>query len=216
MKQLTVAGLVVVAMMFAAAPWVINAAPWRSTMGLVYKIFFFHMPSAWLFLIAAIVSGVYSALFLQGKSVGRLEGVGGRRARVSLWCTGARDRAAVGAQGVGRLVGVGCSADEQPAGLDDFRRVSPVAPRRAWVRQARRGHGAVRYGHCAVHLRVGQLLAHAAPADLVVPTLPMSMGGPLWFCFSAFFLLFLILMARVRLERQRALAETLYLSRDES
>ena len=50
--------------MFAAAPWVIDAAPYESTMGLVYKIYFFHMPSAWMFLLAAIVSGVASARFL--------------------------------------------------------------------------------------------------------------------------------------------------------
>ena len=50
--------------MFAAAPWIIDAAPYESTMGLVYKIYFFHMPSAWMFLLAAIVSGVASARFL--------------------------------------------------------------------------------------------------------------------------------------------------------
>ena len=54
-------------LMFAAAPWIINAAPYESTMGLVQKIFYFHMPSAWLFLIAAIVAGVASAIFLFGK-----------------------------------------------------------------------------------------------------------------------------------------------------
>ena len=58
------AALVVAAAMFAAAPWIINNAPYEATMGLVYKIFFFHMPSAWIFLLAAIVSGVYSAIYL--------------------------------------------------------------------------------------------------------------------------------------------------------
>ena len=32
--------------MFAVAPWIINAAPYESTMGLVQKIFYFHLPSA--------------------------------------------------------------------------------------------------------------------------------------------------------------------------
>jgi heme exporter protein C len=64
MTTLIRAGLFVVAVMFAAAPWIINNAPYEATMGLVYKIFFFHMPSAWIFLIAAIISGFYSAIFL--------------------------------------------------------------------------------------------------------------------------------------------------------
>ncbi len=33
-------------------------------MGLVQKIFYYHMPSAWMFLIAAIVCGVASIRFL--------------------------------------------------------------------------------------------------------------------------------------------------------
>ena len=55
-------------LMFAVAPWVINAAPHEATMGLVYKIYFFHMPSAWMFMLAAIVSGVASARFLFTKN----------------------------------------------------------------------------------------------------------------------------------------------------
>jgi heme exporter protein C len=55
------------------------------------------------------------------------------------------------------------------------------------------------------------------PQTSVVPSLPVSMGGPLWFCFTAFLLFFLLLMQlRVRLERQRALVEAHFLSEDES
>ena len=50
--------LAVAAGMFAVAPWMIDAAPYEATMGLVYKIYFFHMPSAWMFLTAAVVAGV--------------------------------------------------------------------------------------------------------------------------------------------------------------
>ena len=42
------------------------------------------------------------------------------------------------------------------------------------------------------------------PQTSVVPTLPVQMGGPLWFCVFAFLLLFLVLLSmRARLERQR-------------
>ena len=39
------------AAMFAAAPFVIADAPYEATMGLVQKIFYYHMPSAWMFLL---------------------------------------------------------------------------------------------------------------------------------------------------------------------
>ena len=50
--------------MFAASPFVIANAPYESTMGLVQKIFYYHMPSAWMFLTASIVCGVASVRFL--------------------------------------------------------------------------------------------------------------------------------------------------------
>ena len=54
------------------------------------------------------------------------------------------------------------------------------------------------------------------PQTSVVPTLPVSMGGPLWFCFTAMFFLFLFTMnLRVRLERQRARLDAIYLSEDD-
>src|SRR5437762_1045201 len=55
---------VVCALMFAVSPLVIANAPYESTMGLVQKIFYYHMPSAWMFLIAAIVCGVASVRYL--------------------------------------------------------------------------------------------------------------------------------------------------------
>ena len=54
-------------------------------MGLVYKIYFFHMPSAWMFLLAAIVAGVASARFLFVKRRGRR--LGRWRPRSSRCCS---------------------------------------------------------------------------------------------------------------------------------
>ena len=51
------------------------------------------------------------------------------------------------------------------------------------------------------------------PATSVVPTLPVSMGLPLWFCLIAFLLLFtLLLKLRIYLEEQRTRLDSLYLS----
>src|SRR5687768_18441548 len=64
MTRSTLYMLALAAGMFAVAPSIINTAPNEATMGVVYKIYFFHMPSAWMFLTAAIVAGVASARFL--------------------------------------------------------------------------------------------------------------------------------------------------------
>jgi heme exporter protein C len=54
------------------------------------------------------------------------------------------------------------------------------------------------------------------PATSVVPTLPVSMGLPLWFCVTTFLLMFVLLFKmRVRLEEQRARLDAVYLSLDE-
>jgi heme exporter protein C len=55
------------------------------------------------------------------------------------------------------------------------------------------------------------------PLTSVVPTLPVEMGIPLWYCVTAFTLLFIVLLRmRTRLEHQRARVEALYLLEDES
>src|SRR5688572_16620858 len=51
-------------LMFTASPFIIANAPFESTMGLVYKIFYYHMPSAWMFLVSAVVCGIASARYL--------------------------------------------------------------------------------------------------------------------------------------------------------
>ena len=52
--------------MFAVAPVLIADAPYEATMGLVQKIFYIHLPSAWIFLLGAIVCGVASVRYLFG------------------------------------------------------------------------------------------------------------------------------------------------------
>jgi heme exporter protein C len=54
------------------------------------------------------------------------------------------------------------------------------------------------------------------PATSVVPTLPVSMGAPLWFCVTTFLLLFILLMTmRKRLEESRSRLDALHLALDE-
>jgi heme exporter protein C len=56
--------LAVTALMFLRAPFLIGAAPLESTMGLVQKIFYFHVPSAMVAMLSAVACGVASALYL--------------------------------------------------------------------------------------------------------------------------------------------------------
>ena len=219
MSRLSTVGLIIVAAMFAAAPWIINAAPYESTMGLVYKIFYFHFPSAWIFLLGAIVSGVYSALFLFGRkpqadwkafAAAELTFVFGlltlltgplwaRKAWGVWWVWDARLTSSLlvwmifGAYLLLRRYG-GPGSDKLSAAMALF--------------------GMATVPFIFVSVNYWRTLH---PQTSVVPSLPVSMGGPLWFCFAAFFVLFLLLMQmRIRLERQRALVEAHFLSEDES
>ncbi|MEO7191089.1 MAG: cytochrome c biogenesis protein CcsA [Vicinamibacterales bacterium] len=56
--------LVVSAAMFAAAPFIIDTAPYESTMGLVQRIFYFHVPNAILMMLASSACGVASLVYL--------------------------------------------------------------------------------------------------------------------------------------------------------
>lgn len=53
-------------LMCATAPILVAQAPYESTMGLVQKVFYVHLPSAWMFLLAAIVCGIASVRYLFG------------------------------------------------------------------------------------------------------------------------------------------------------
>jgi heme exporter protein C len=64
MKRLFAPLVVIVAVLFVAAPYFIAEAPYESTMGLVQKIFYFHVPS-WMAMYTAIaVCGLASAMYL--------------------------------------------------------------------------------------------------------------------------------------------------------
>lgn len=64
-----VAALVLLgAAMFAASPFVIDSAPYESTMGLIQRIFYYHVPSAIVMFASAFVCGIASAIYLAKRS----------------------------------------------------------------------------------------------------------------------------------------------------
>lgn len=206
------------AVMFAVAPALIINAPVESTMGLVQKIFYFHMPSAFIFLISAVVCGIASARYLFSGSVrqdrvawaaaelvvlfGALTLVTGplwaRKAWGVWWQWDVRLTASL----IGWMVAVayllvrqygGPGSDKLAAGLALF------------------GMANVPFIYVSVNY-----WRTIHPPTTVVPTLPVSMGVPFWFCFSAFLLLYVLLLnMRVRLEEQRTRLDDLHLSLDE-
>jgi heme exporter protein C len=56
--------LVAAALMYIRAPFLIQGAPLEAKMGVIQKIFYFHVPSAMMMFAAAMVCGVASAIYL--------------------------------------------------------------------------------------------------------------------------------------------------------
>jgi len=218
MKKLTLPMLATSGVMLAVAPWIINGAPYESTMGLVQKVFYFHLPAAWLFLIAAITCGVHSANFLFRK-----------RAGADAWAVAAAEQAIL--FGAITLV-TGPLWARKAWGVWwvwDVRLTSSLLTWMTFVAYTLlRRYG----GPGSEKLSAGIALFGMAnvpfiyvsvniwrtlhPLTSVVPTLPVDMGGVLWFCFAAFLLLFLALMnLRAELARQEARVETLFLAAED-
>src|SRR5688572_2376692 len=210
--------VLVCAVMFAVSPILIANAPYESTMGLVQKIFYVHLPSAWVFLLSAVVCGIASARFLfrgdphQDRvawAAAELVVVFGiitlitgplwaRKAGGVWWQWDVRLTSSL----MGWMVAVayllvrkygGPGSDKLAAGLALF------------------GLANVPFIYISVNF-----WRTIHPQTTVVPTLPVSMGFPLWFCVLSFLLAFLLLLRlRIRLEEQRARLDALYLSVDE-
>src|SRR5262245_65364244 len=62
--MLMLPAVIVCALGFLAAPFMIVGAPIESTMGIIQKIFYFHVPCAWLLLMSTIVCAAGSVMYL--------------------------------------------------------------------------------------------------------------------------------------------------------
>ena len=219
MRKLTTPFIGLSAGMLLAAPWIINAAPYESTMGLVKKVFYFHFPSAILFLVSSVICGIHSFrfLFLKRQSAdawalsaaelgllfGALTLVTGplwaRKAWGVWWVWDPRLTSSLllflifAAYLMLRQYG-GPGSDRLAAGMALF--------------------GMLNVPFIYVSVNVWRTLH---PMTSVVPTLPTDMGIPLWFCFAAFTMLFVALLnLRATLELQRFRVEAMYLAEDEA
>ena len=218
MRKAFVPLLAVAAAMFAYAPILIAQAPFESTMLLIQKVMYFHAPSGMVMLISGLVAGIASAVFLATKKPGadhvavaaaELTAMYGlivlltgplwaRKAWGVWWQWDARLTMSF----VGWLIALaylvvrkygGPGSDRLAAGLAIF--------------------GAANVPFIYISVNIWRTIH---PQTTVATTLPPGMRGPFWFCVAAFFLLYsLLLSARVRLERQRAVLDDLYLAAED-
>jgi len=218
MRKAFVPLLAVSGLIFATAPIIIARAPFESTMGLVQKIFYFHMPPAMLMLLSAIFCGLVSAAYLIKKrpvfdwiayAAAELTVLYGAIAMVTgpLWA-----RKAWGVWWVWdprltmslllwmvfvsylllRRYG-GPGSETLAAGLAVF------------------GMATAPFVYLSVNI-----WRTIHPLTSVVPTLPVDFALPLWYAFTGFLLLYIALVAiRVRIEEQCAILDQLYLESGE-
>jgi heme exporter protein C len=204
--------------MFAYAPFMILAAPYESTMGLVQKIFYFHVPCGMAMFLAAFASGVGSAAFLFTRKpwADRLAVAGAELTVVigllvlvtgPLWA-----RKAWGAWWVwdARITSTLVMWMIFNAYLL-LRRYGGAGAERLAAAVALFGMANVPFVYWSVN--VWRTLH---PKTSVVPTLQAGMRGTFWFCVAAFLLLSVVILAlRTELEKRRQELDALYLAAED-
>ena len=207
--------------MFALAPLQIAGAPYESTMGLIQKVFYFHVPGWIVMFLAVFVAGISSAVYLfRQKPLADRLAVAAAELAVIFGIIGlttgpfwARKAWGVWWQWDARLTMAlilemifcaylllrrygGPGSDKLAAGLALF--------------------GLANVPFVYISVNVWRTIH---PSTSVVPQLAASAPGmfvPFVWCMVAFLVLFVVmLVARVRLEGQRAEAERLYLVLEE-
>jgi heme exporter protein C len=214
MRKLFVPVLVLTSVMFIVVPVLIVRAPYESTMGLVQKIFYFHVPGGMLLLLSPFVCGVASIRFLMTQS---------RRA----------DRVALAAAELTVLFGVitlmtgplwarkawGVWWEWDPrlttSLLTWMMFVAYVLLRKyggPGSEKLAAGLGIFGMANVPFVYKSVDVWRTLHPKTSVVPNLPPVMASVFWPSFVAFVFLYMVLLVmRIRLERQRDELERLYL-----
>ena len=210
--------LIVALVLFALAPVMVAQAPYEATMGLIQKIFYFHVPSAMVMFISAFVCGISSAVFLFKKHAGadrvavaaaELTVVFGLIVLVTgpIW---ARKAWGVWWQWDARLTSSLLLWMMFVAYLL-VRRYGGAGSEKLAAAMAIFGMANVPFVYVSVNY-----WRTLHPRTSVVPTLAPGMRSAFWFCVVAFALLYGLLLAmRRRLEDQRSRVEALYVALDD-
>lgn len=204
--------------LFAFAPVLIAWAPYESTMGLVQKIFYFHVPSWFVVFTSVFICGVASVIYLLRNDpkadrvaqaaaelavlfglMGLVTGpLWGRKAWGVWWQWDARLTTALMLQ----MIFVAYLLLRKFAGPGSEKLAAALALF---------GTAVVPFVYVSVNV-----WRTIHPQTTVVPTLGSGMRGAFWFSVLSFMTLYVaLLIARIRLEEQRATLERLYLEMDE-
>jgi len=215
MRKIFVPLTIIVAAMFAYAPVMIANADYESTMGLVQKIFYFHVPAWFAMFTAVFICGGASALFLFKRDpkfdrvaasageiavlfglIGLVTGpLWGRKAWGVWWQWDARLTMAL----LVELIFVGYLLVRNYGGPGSDKLAAAMAI-----------FGTANVPFVYVSVNIWRTIH---PKTTVVPTLKTGMFGAFWFSVAAFMLLLALLMTlRLGLERQRARLDELYLA----
>ena len=213
MRRLFVPLVIVTALMFAYAPIMIADAPYESTMGLVQKIFYFHVPSWFAMFTSVFVCGIASAMFLfKGRAssdrlaaaageltvlfglMGLVTGpLWGRKAWGVWWQWDARLTMAL----LLELIFVGYLLVRKYGGPGSDKLAAAMAI-----------FGMANVPFVYVSVNIWRTIH---PKTTVVPTLGPGMRGAFWFSVAAFMLLYaLLLTLRVQLEQRKARLDELF------
>jgi heme exporter protein C len=204
--------------MLAASPFVIDTAPYESTMGLVQRIFYFHLPAAWLLLMAALICGGASGWYLWRRtpaadalavSAAELAVVFGIVVLVTgpLWAHKAWNTWWVWDERITSTFVMWMVFNAYLL----LRRYGGPGSETLSAAVGCFGMALVPFIYWSVNL-----WRTMHPRTSVVPTLPSDMGRVLWWCVAGFVALFAALLAlRVRLEAARRALDDAYLALEE-
>lgn len=209
--------VIITGLMFAYAPVMIANAPYEATMGMVQKIFYFHVPSWFVMFTAVFICAYKSAIYLFRKDAAadRVAAAAGEIAVLfgllglvtgPLW---GRKSWGVWWQWDARLT-MALLVELIFVGYLVVRKYGGPGSEKLAAAMAIFGMANVPFVYVSVNI-----WRTVHPRTSVVPSLPSGMPGPFWFSVVAFMLLFaLILTLRTRLEHQRAALDALYLQEE--
>jgi heme exporter protein C len=218
MKRLFAPLTIVTTAMLACSPIVVANADYESTMGLVQKIFYYHVPS-WMAMFAGVfICGIASLVYLfRGRAeadhlaaaAGELAVLFGLMGLVTgpLW---ARKAWGVWWQWDARLT-MALLVELIFVAYLLVRKYGGPGSDKLAAAMAIFGMANVPFVYVSVNI-----WRTVHPLNTVVPTLGPGMRGAFWYCSLMFILLFaLLLTARIRLERTYARLDQLYLAAEE-
>ena len=204
--------------MFVASPFVVARAPFESSMGIVSKIFYFHVPSWFAMFTAIAVCGVASLvhLFMTRPKADRLAEAAAELA-VLFGLMGLVTGPLWGRKAWG--VWWQWDAKLTIALLLEMTFISGILVRKYGGPGSDKLAAAVGIFGLVVTPFVYEAVniwRTVHPLTSVVPSLPASMAIPFWFCVTAFLLLFVVLLLlRVNLGERQAALDELYLAQED-